>query len=139
MRSQPSQGGGRRDAISMDRPTGYGGRPAATITTSILEQSNARVFFITFPVFVRFVLGPVFLIAPDAERVAEFFWQRRLAEQAGVFEPGEVGEIAQARQSPQGQEGRSASSHRCEARPAAGCAARWRSVRRFAARRSRRG
>jgi hypothetical protein len=48
----------------------------------------------------------VFVIARDAERAAEFFGQRRLAEQAGVFEPGEVGEIAQARQSPQGQEGR---------------------------------
>jgi hypothetical protein len=33
----------------------------------------------------------VFVIARDAERTAEVFGQRRLAEQAGLFESSEVG------------------------------------------------
>jgi hypothetical protein len=67
-----------------------------------LDQSDARIFLIPVAVFIRFDLSAifVFVIVPDAERAAEVFGQGRLAEQAGVFEPGEVGEIAQARQSP---------------------------------------
>jgi hypothetical protein len=42
---------------------------------SFLDHSNARVFFITFAVFVRFDPGAVFVfvIVADAERTAEFF------------------------------------------------------------------
>jgi hypothetical protein len=48
-----------------------------------------------FAVFVRVDLGAIFafVIVLDAERAA-VFGQRRLSEQAGVFEHGEVGEIA---------------------------------------------
>jgi hypothetical protein len=60
---------------------------------SFLDHSNAHIFFTTFAVFVGIDLGgiSVFVIARDAERAAQFFGQRRLAEQAGVFEPVEVG------------------------------------------------
>ena len=51
------------------------------------------------PLFTRVDLGAVFVIVPDPERAAQFFRHRRLAEQAGLFEPGEGEEIAQARQS----------------------------------------
>jgi hypothetical protein len=83
--------------------------PGGTMTASgvgwpagkrlFVDHSNAHIVFINVAVFIRFDLRPifVFVIAPDAERAAQFFGQRRLAEQAGVFEPGEVGEIAQAR------------------------------------------
>jgi hypothetical protein len=72
-----------------------------------LRLSEAYVLH-PFAVFIRFARGAifVFVIACDAERAAEFFGQRRLAEQAGLFEAVEVGEVAQARQSPQRQEGR---------------------------------
>jgi hypothetical protein len=80
------------------------GRPATgTDDVLLLEQPDARVFFVAFTVFVRFDRR-VFVIIPDAERAAQFFGQRRLAEQAGLFEPVEVGEIAQALQSPQPQD-----------------------------------
>jgi hypothetical protein len=42
----------------------------------------------------------------EAECAAQFFGQRRLAEQASLFQPVEVGQIAQAHQSPQRQERR---------------------------------
>ena len=37
---------------------------------SFLDQSDARVFFITFAVFLRVDLGAIFVIVPDAKRAA---------------------------------------------------------------------
>jgi len=45
---------------------------AAAGKRSFLDQSNARVFSITFAVVIRFVLGAIFVIVADAERTAEF-------------------------------------------------------------------
>jgi hypothetical protein len=91
------------------RATGIGLLTAAG-KRSFLDQSDTRVFFINVAVFIRVDLGAIFvvLIVPDAERAAQFFGQRRLAEQAGVFELGEVGEIAQARRLTPAQYRRSA-------------------------------
>jgi hypothetical protein len=90
---------------SFARATGIDLLTAKWGSRLLLEQPDGRVF-ITFAVFIRFDLGAIFVIVSDAERAAEFFGQRRLAEQAGLFEPVEVGQIAQARQSPQPEEGR---------------------------------
>jgi ProQ/FINO family len=74
----------------------------ATKQRSFLDPTNALIVFTNVAaVFIRYDLDAIFVIIPDAERTAEVFGQWRLAEQAGVFEPGEVGEFAQARQSPQ--------------------------------------
>ena len=75
---------------------------------SFLGPSEAGIVSIGFAVVIGCTRGAifVFVIARDAERAAQFFGQRRLAEQAGFFEAVEIGEIAQAGQPPQRQEGR---------------------------------
>jgi hypothetical protein len=78
-------------------------RPSAILLSRplLLEQSDTSVFVITLAVCIRIDRRAVFIfvIVLDAECAAQFFGQRRLAEQARLFEPVEVGQIAQAGQS----------------------------------------
>ena len=59
---------------------------------SFLGPSEADIVFIALAVVIRCARGAVLVficvIAPDAERAAELVGQRRLADEAGVLEPG---------------------------------------------------